>query len=100
MGCQMLESVSHDLQEVDLLIDGVGDGANIAGEPSKQASEGSTTLTSGTEARMEALMDWSLQMTSDLQWFSNKPSSAATRSNTPRSCRTSSRFPPRVTSSK
>ena len=30
MGCQILESVSHDLQEVDLLIDGVGDGANIA----------------------------------------------------------------------
>ena len=37
MGCQMLESVSHDLQEVDLLIDGVGDGANIANWGTQQA---------------------------------------------------------------
>ena len=37
MGCQMLESVSHDLQEVDLLIDGVGDGANMANWGTQQA---------------------------------------------------------------
>ena len=96
MGIQMLESVSHDLKEVDLLINGVGDGTNVTDGGTQKTGVRRVNDPGFWERGQHSIPRRLVPtMTSDLRWFTSNPSSAASCPNTPKSCTTSSRFPPR-----